>query len=123
MNNTASRHSGSRMAGGRGRRLAALSAACAVTAALAASSSPARLRGRDRRPAYGNSASASGDSAPAYGRARLQRDVDALRRIGVIGVDAQVVTADGRRLVATAGVADLRTGRPVPRAATPGSPA
>ncbi|MBG0822495.1 beta-lactamase family protein [Planomonospora sp. ID91781] len=49
-----------------------------------------------------------------YGRARLQRDVDAIRALGATGVEAQVVTGDGRRLVATAGVADLRTGQPVP---------
>ncbi|WP_449064174.1 serine hydrolase domain-containing protein, partial [Planomonospora algeriensis] len=48
------------------------------------------------------------------GRARLQRDVDAVRALGVTGVEAQVLTEDGRRLVATAGVADVRTGRPVP---------
>ncbi|GGS49153.1 serine hydrolase [Planobispora rosea] len=119
MNHTASRRSGTRAASGRGRRLTALSAACAATVALAASlaSPPASAAGSvtpASAPGTVTPVSAAGTSAPAYGRARLQRDVDALRKIGVIGVDAQVVTAGGRRLVATAGVADLRTGRPVP---------
>ncbi|MBG0829878.1 beta-lactamase family protein [Planomonospora sp. ID67723] len=103
---TASPHSGAPASRGNGRRLAALSAACAVTAVLAGSlvSPPASA-----------SAPASGPAtASEYGRAQLQRDVDALRKIGVIGVDTQVATADGGRLVVTGGVADLRTKRPVP---------
>ncbi|GAA3446103.1 serine hydrolase domain-containing protein [Planomonospora venezuelensis] len=105
----ASRPSGAPAPQRGGRRLAALSAACAVTAVLAGSlmSPPASAAA----PAAG----AGGDAAaPGYGRAQLQRDVDALLKIGVIGVDAQVVTAGGGRLVATGGVADLRTRRPVP---------
>lgn len=45
--------------------------------------------------------------------ARLQRDADAIVALGVTGVQARV-TADGRRLVATSGVADRAIGRPVP---------
>lgn len=47
-------------------------------------------------------------------RTRLQHDVDAIRAAGVTGVQARLVTPDGRQLVATSGVADRRTGRPVP---------
>jgi len=43
----------------------------------------------------------------------LQRDTDAIRALGVTGVQARV-TADGRQFVATSGVADRVTGRPVP---------
>ena len=45
---------------------------------------------------------------------RLQRDADAIHALGVTGVQARVTTADGRHRVATSGVADLTTGRPVP---------
>jgi D-alanyl-D-alanine carboxypeptidase len=45
---------------------------------------------------------------------RLQRDTDAIHALGVAGVQARVVTAGGRHLVATSGVADRTTGRPVP---------
>jgi D-alanyl-D-alanine carboxypeptidase len=45
---------------------------------------------------------------------RLQRDTDAIHALGVTGVEARVTTADGRHLVATSGVADRATGRPVP---------
>jgi D-alanyl-D-alanine carboxypeptidase len=45
---------------------------------------------------------------------RLVRDVAAVHALGLPGVQARLVTPDGRNHVATAGVADLRTGRPVP---------
>ncbi|MER5333557.1 serine hydrolase domain-containing protein [Micromonospora sp. NPDC002717] len=45
---------------------------------------------------------------------RLQRDTDAIHALGVTGVQARVTTSDGRHLVATSGVADRATGRPVP---------
>jgi D-alanyl-D-alanine carboxypeptidase len=47
-------------------------------------------------------------------RIGLQRDVDAVHAAGVTGVQARLVTRDGRQLVATAGVADRGTGQPVP---------
>ncbi|MFC3979575.1 serine hydrolase domain-containing protein [Streptosporangium jomthongense] len=63
-------------------------------------------------------AAASPADAPArvstYGKADLQRDVDALRAIGTSGVQARVTTSDGRQLVATSGVAALGSRRPVP---------
>jgi len=46
--------------------------------------------------------------------AGLQRDADAIHALGVTGVQARVTTSDGRHLVATSGVADRATGRPVP---------
>ena len=46
--------------------------------------------------------------------ARLQRDTDAIHALGVTGVQARVTTSDRRHLVATSGVADRDTGRPVP---------
>jgi D-alanyl-D-alanine carboxypeptidase len=45
---------------------------------------------------------------------RLQRDTDAIHAIGVTGVQARVTASNGRHLVATSGVADRATGRPVP---------
>jgi len=45
---------------------------------------------------------------------QLKRDVAAVHSLGLPGVQARLVTPAGRNLVATAGVADLRTGRPVP---------
>ncbi|MEU4643280.1 serine hydrolase domain-containing protein [Micromonospora sp. NPDC023814] len=45
---------------------------------------------------------------------RLQRDTDAIHALGVTGVQARVTTSDGRHLVATSGVADRATGRPMP---------
>ncbi|KUL34219.1 serine hydrolase domain-containing protein [Actinoplanes awajinensis] len=44
----------------------------------------------------------------------LQRSTDAIHALGAIGVQARAVGADGRYHVATSGVADLSTGRPVP---------
>ncbi|WP_207400897.1 serine hydrolase domain-containing protein [Actinomadura roseirufa] len=47
-------------------------------------------------------------------RGTLQLDADALRDVGVTGVQARVVDDKGREQVVTSGVADVRTGRPVP---------
>ncbi|GHF82080.1 D-alanyl-D-alanine carboxypeptidase [Kitasatospora xanthocidica] len=44
---------------------------------------------------------------------QLQRDVAAIHALGISGVQARTVGPDGRSSVATAGTADLRTGRPV----------
>ncbi len=54
---------------------------------------------------------------PAWGSGSgtwLQRHTDAIRDLGVVGVQAQATTAGGRRLVATSGVADRDTARPMP---------
>jgi D-alanyl-D-alanine carboxypeptidase len=45
---------------------------------------------------------------------RLQQDVDAIHALGLTGAQARLVTADGKQYVATSGVADLTTKRPVP---------
>ena len=52
-------------------------------------------------------------AVPGSAATRLQRDADAIRALGVTGVQARVTTP-GRHLVATSGVADRATGRPVP---------
>ncbi|OCC10251.1 serine hydrolase [Streptomyces sp. PTY087I2] len=44
---------------------------------------------------------------------QLRRDTVAIRDLGISGVQARAVGADGRPSVATSGTADLRTGRPV----------
>lgn len=44
----------------------------------------------------------------------LQRDVTAIHALGIVGVQARSVSADGRNRVATDGVANLSTGQPVP---------
>jgi D-alanyl-D-alanine carboxypeptidase len=44
----------------------------------------------------------------------LQRDVDAIGATGVTGVQARLTEPTGEALVATSGVADRETGRPVP---------
>lgn len=49
-----------------------------------------------------------------YDREDLQRDVDAIRNGGTVGVQARVTTEDGDALVAISGVADIETRRPVP---------
>ncbi|MEV4558220.1 serine hydrolase domain-containing protein [Kitasatospora sp. NPDC049285] len=46
-------------------------------------------------------------------RLQLQRDADAIAALGVTGVQARLVSADGRDLTATSGVADLTSGQPV----------
>ncbi|MFF0478625.1 serine hydrolase domain-containing protein [Streptomyces sp. NPDC004284] len=61
---------------------------------------------------------ADGASAPpasGYRQADLSRDTEALRALGITGVQARVTTASGRDLVATAGVAVAGANRPVPR--------
>jgi D-alanyl-D-alanine carboxypeptidase len=45
---------------------------------------------------------------------RLRQDTDAIHAMGVTGVQARVAISGGRDLVATSGVADRVTGRPVP---------
>ncbi|MGH3239460.1 MAG: serine hydrolase domain-containing protein [Spirillospora sp.] len=60
---------------------------------------------------------AQGDPAHRYGKGDLQRDVDAIRATGATGVLAEVQSERAERdaaLVARAGVADLKTRRPVP---------
>ncbi|WP_327107474.1 serine hydrolase domain-containing protein [Nonomuraea glycinis] len=56
---------------------------------------------------------ASLNVAPEYGRPDLRRDAERIVAGGVTGVQARV-TSEGRSMVATAGVADLRTKAPVP---------
>jgi len=48
-----------------------------------------------------------------YGQDELQRDLDAIRNKGSVGVQARV-TLDGEVLVATSGVANVQTREPVP---------
>jgi D-alanyl-D-alanine carboxypeptidase len=50
----------------------------------------------------------------SYDQEDLQRDVDAIRDSGTVGVQARVTSEDGDVLVATSGVADLDTREPVP---------
>lgn len=52
-------------------------------------------------------------AAGGYGQDDLQRDVDTIRNAGAVGVQARV-TVNGQHLVATSGVADIRTREPVP---------
>ncbi|WP_131742734.1 serine hydrolase domain-containing protein [Actinomadura roseirufa] len=59
---------------------------------------------------------AAGRAEAAPPGTSLQRDVNAIRAAGVVGVVAEASTPAGR-IEARAGVADLRTGRPVPRGA------
>ncbi|RKN43073.1 serine hydrolase domain-containing protein [Streptomyces hoynatensis] len=54
-------------------------------------------------------------AAPGYGQDDLSRDTEAIRALGITGVQARVTTGAGRDLVATSGVAEVGTGRPVPR--------
>lgn len=56
-----------------------------------------------------------GASAPGYRQEDLRLDTDAIRALGVTGVQARVTTASGRDLLATAGVAVAGTNSPVPR--------
>lgn len=50
---------------------------------------------------------------PAGSVERLRRDTEAIHALGVSGVQARVVGADGRQSVAVSGTAELGTGRPV----------
>jgi D-alanyl-D-alanine carboxypeptidase len=54
---------------------------------------------------------AAGASSPP---GELQRHADAIHALGIVGVQARLVTGGGQHTVATSGVADVRTGRPVP---------
>jgi D-alanyl-D-alanine carboxypeptidase len=56
----------------------------------------------------------NGVHRPDSTASQLQRDTDAIHALGVTGVQAEVITADGRHVVATSGVADQATGRPMP---------
>jgi D-alanyl-D-alanine carboxypeptidase len=47
-------------------------------------------------------------------RIRLRHDAETITALGVTGVQARLVTPDGRNLTVTGGVADLTTRRPVP---------
>jgi D-alanyl-D-alanine carboxypeptidase len=58
--------------------------------------------------------SADSTTAGHPDRTRLQQDADAIHALGITGVQARLLTAGGRQHVATSGVADLTTGRPVP---------
>jgi D-alanyl-D-alanine carboxypeptidase len=44
---------------------------------------------------------------------RLRRDADAITALGATGAQVRLITADGRNLIATSGVGDLTTRRPV----------
>lgn len=57
-------------------------------------------------------ATASGP-ASGYTQALLDRDTGAVRAVGLTGVQARVTTAGGRHFVATSGVSDLDSRRPV----------
>lgn len=48
-----------------------------------------------------------------YTQALLDRDTTAIQTVGVTGVQVRVTTAGGRHLVATSGVSDLKSHRPV----------
>ncbi|MEU7663500.1 serine hydrolase domain-containing protein [Streptomyces lincolnensis] len=47
-------------------------------------------------------------------RTALQRDTDAIAALGVAGVQARTTGSAGRSVVASSGVSDIGTGRPVP---------
>ena len=47
------------------------------------------------------------------GEAELQRDTDAIRDLGVTGVQVRLIVEDGEQIVATSGVADTTTDEPV----------
>ena len=53
-------------------------------------------------------------SADAYSQDELQRDVEAIRHSGTVGVQAMVTTHGGDHRFATSGVADLDSRNPVP---------
>ncbi|GAA3134954.1 serine hydrolase [Streptosporangium carneum] len=85
-----------------------------ASAVLSLTTATATATAASGAAASGVSASDAAPTRSEYGKARLQRDVDAIRAIGVNGVEARVIDADGRQLAATSGVADTRTRRPVP---------
>ncbi|WP_369639300.1 serine hydrolase domain-containing protein [Nocardia sp. JMUB6875] len=53
----------------------------------------------------------SDDSSP---RGQLSQDVEAIHALGISGVQARAIAADGGETVATSGVSDVNTGAPVP---------
>ncbi|MFJ4654453.1 serine hydrolase domain-containing protein [Nocardia sp. NPDC088792] len=57
--------------------------------------------------------STSGTAAPSD-TTELQRDADAIRDVGVTGVQVNLVAADGSNAVVTSGVADIASKSPVP---------
>ncbi|WP_432110211.1 serine hydrolase domain-containing protein [Streptomyces sp. AA1529] len=62
------------------------------------------------------SADARETAAPGYRQQDLRRDTDAIRALGITGVQARVgTTGPGRDLVATSGTAEAGSHRPVPR--------
>jgi D-alanyl-D-alanine carboxypeptidase len=58
-------------------------------------------------------AAAPAPTSPGYRQDDLQRDTDAIHALGVVGVQARVSTASGPDLVATSGLAEAGTDRPV----------
>ncbi|KAB2344922.1 serine hydrolase domain-containing protein [Actinomadura rudentiformis] len=80
-----------------------LAVAAVVAGVLAASSGTAGATAAVDQP---------GDSG--YSSTDLRRDLDALRAAGVVGVQGRVLTEGGSQWAAASGVADTRTGRPVP---------
>jgi D-alanyl-D-alanine carboxypeptidase len=56
----------------------------------------------------------AGTTGPQPDRTRLHQNAAAIHALGVTGVQARLVVPDGRSYVATSGVADLVTQRPVP---------
>ncbi|WP_251091633.1 serine hydrolase domain-containing protein [Streptomyces sp. Caat 7-52] len=70
--------------------------------------------------AVGVAALLAADAATAVARpfgpspvGRLRQDTEAIHTLGISGVQARVIAADGRQSVAISGTADLKTGRPV----------
>ncbi|MFE3874473.1 serine hydrolase domain-containing protein [Kitasatospora sp. NPDC059146] len=83
-------------AGRRGRSVRRTLVSAAVLAGALATTVPAAAAAR-----------------PYDDRSLLRRDAAALTALGVTGVQARLVTADGRTVTATGGVADVTTGQPV----------
>jgi D-alanyl-D-alanine carboxypeptidase len=84
------------------RKTMALIAGGLAVTALVAAGDPDAGTAPQHKPRHG------------YGQEALQRDADTIRAVGLTGIQARVTTAHGRHLVATSGVADIETGRPVP---------
>ncbi|WP_049574947.1 serine hydrolase domain-containing protein [Streptomyces sp. SBT349] len=82
-----------------------------AAAALAAGTAVATQLPADARDAR----DARDATAPGYGQDDLSRDTEAIRALGITGVQARVTTGAGRDLVAASGVAEVGTDRPVPR--------
>ncbi|GAA0319057.1 beta-lactamase family protein [Actinoallomurus spadix] len=86
---------------------------------------PSRRRGRSTRRNLALAAIVAGtlsagwapgaSAAPSHDdQFRLRRDADAITALGVTGVQARLVTSDGRNVTATSGVTDVTSRRPVP---------